>query len=338
MAFEPEIDKDLTQLTTFGLKSCAQYFAKVTTLTELDAALDWAQAQACAVHILGGGANTIAMPRVPGLTIQVAFNDLEILHKDEAYEVILGAGHTLETLVRIGNSLHGGFENLTSIPGSVGGAIVQNAGAYGLEISERLLSVEVYGLQSRTIRTLTPSACDFTYRHSIFKTPEKLGEAVVIVRARFECPVVWQPRIGYKGLEDLSTIEHLTPQMVSDRVAELRAQKLPDYTSMGNAGSFFMNPIVSALKAKKLVERIPKLVTYPLSGQRVKLSAAQLIDHLGLKGYRQGQVGVSAQHALVLVNYDGATGDEVVALQTYIQKRVAEHYGIDLMPEPVLLG
>ena len=333
----------LDGLTTFGTRSEADYFAQAATLDELEGLLAEATANNWPVHFLGAGANTIAMSHVHGMVIKVAFKGYEVAAAPNGDVLVkCGAGETFDEIVR--RTLQaglGGLENLSAIPGTVGGAVVQNIGAYGVELAERLASITVYDRAQKVVRVLSVEECDFSYRHSIMKTDA--GKDFVVLSATLRLPGIWTPVTGYKDLEaELEarglTADTVTAAELSDIVRTVRARKLPDPKVLGNAGSFFTNPIITKVHWHELLTEHPSLVYYRLGGGRMKLAAAWLIEAAGYKGHVADTVGVYEHHALILVNRGGATGESVVALAHEIIEAVKARFGVTLAMEPVTLG
>ena len=336
-----EYDKPLAALTTFHLRANAEAWVEVASLEDIRDALSVARGRGWQTTILGGGSNVVPMPLVPGLVIHPVFRGIhEAQSESGSLIVVAGAAEALDDLVRctVGKGL-GGLENLAAIPGSVGGAVVQNAGAYGVEMAERIAWVRVYDPDIDDFRTLTPTECDFGYRTSIFKS--KAGSRLIITEAAFVLPQVWQPVTAYKGLSSLFADRDpasVTPAEVETAVRNLRAQKLPDLSQTGSAGSFFKNPVVTKLKARELITLHPNLVSYPLAGGRAKLAAGWLIEAAGLKGLSSGDAAVWPAHALILINRGRATGEDVLKLGREIAERVERRFGVVLEPEPIFLG
>lgn len=336
-----EYDKPLAALTTFHLRANAEAWVEVASLEDIRDALSVARGRGWQTTILGGGSNVVPMPSVPGLVIHPVFRGIhEAQSESGSLIVVAGAAEALDDLVRctVGKGL-GGLENLAAIPGSVGGAVVQNAGAYGVEMAERIAWVRVYDPDIDDFRTLTPTECDFGYRTSIFKS--KAGSRLIITEAAFVLPQVWQPVTAYKGLSSLFADRDpasVTPAEVETAVRNLRAQKLPDPSQTGSAGSFFKNPVVTKLKARELITLHPNLVSYPLAGGRAKLAAGWLIEAAGLKGLSSGDAAVWPAHALILINRGRATGEDVLKLGREIAERVERRFGVVLEPEPIFLG
>ena len=336
-----EYDKPLAALTTFHLRANAEAWVEVASLEDIRDALSVAKGRGWQTTILGGGSNVVPMPLVPGLVIHPVFRGIhEAQSESGSLIVVVGAAEALDDLVRctVGKGL-GGLENLAAIPGSVGGAVVQNAGAYGVEMAERIAWVRVYDPDIDDFRTLTPTECDFGYRTSIFKS--KAGSRLIITEAAFVLHQVWQPVTAYKGLSSLFADRDpasVTPAEVETAVRNLRAQKLPDPSQTGSAGSFFKNPVVTKLKARELITLHPNLVSYPLAGGRAKLAAGWLIEAAGLKGLSSGDAAVWPAHALILINRGRATGEDVLKLGREIAERVERRFGVVLEPEPIFLG
>lgn len=336
-----EYDKPLAALTTFHLRANAEAWVEVASLEDIRDALSVAKGRDWQTTILGGGSNVVPMPLVPGLVIHPVFRGIDEAQSESgSLVVVVGAAEALDDLVRytVGKGL-GGLENLAAIPGSVGGAVVQNAGAYGVEMAERIAWVRVYDPDIDDFRTLTPTECDFGYRTSIFKS--KAGSRLIITEAAFVLPQVWQPVTAYKGLSSLFADRDpasVTPAEIETAVRNLRAQKLPDPSQTGSAGSFFKNPVVTKLKARELITLHPNLVSYPLAGGRAKLAAGWLIEAAGLKGLSSGDAAVWPAHALILINRGRATGEDVLKLGREIAERVERRFGVVLEPEPIFLG
>lgn len=335
--------RPLDGLTTFGTRSEVDHYAEAGSLDELEAHLAEANANGLPVHFLGAGANTIAMSRVPGMTIRITIKGVEMSAAPNGDVLVkCGAGEVFDDIVaRTLKAGIGGLENLSAIPGTVGGAVVQNIGAYGVELAERLSSVTVYDRAEKVVRVLTVEECDFSYRHSIMKT--EVGRNFVVLSVTLRLPAVWTPVLGYKDLEaEIEarglTAETVTAPVMSEIVRAVRARKLPDPAVIGNAGSFFTNPIVTKVHWHELLTKHPSLVYYRLGGGRMKLAAAWLIEAAGFKGLAEGPAGVYEHHALIIVNRGGATGEDVMALAERIQKRVFELFGVKLEMEPVRLG
>lgn len=332
-------DVSLKPLHTFHLEGEARRFARVDSLDGLRSVLAQARENGWKVHLLGAGANTVFTSRPDGIVVQIAMKGLEVSEADDSYEVCAAAGEILDEVVeRLIEMGIGGLENLSSIPGTIGGAVVQNVGAYGLELAEYVESVDV--LDADEVRTLSAAECDFGYRSSVFKSEAAAGW--VVLRARLRIPKEWMPILNYKELDaELADVEDedLSPALVRSAVAKIRARKLPNPDEIGNAGSFFKNPIIDQKQAWKLFEEHPQVVYYPLTGRRYKLAAGWLIEAAGMKGASSRGVGVYEKHALILVNKgEGARGEDLLAFKDEVCAKVEEMFGVKLEMEPVVVS
>jgi UDP-N-acetylmuramate dehydrogenase len=232
----------------------------------------------------------------------------------------------------------GGLENMSLIPGTVGAAPIQNIGAYGVELKDVFHSLTVYDLASGGLRSMTAAECRFGYRDSVFKHPA--GAGLVIVDVTFALPTAWHPNLRYAELAQAVAAAGLdTPNApdISEMVVAIRRRKLPDPAVIGNAGSFFKNPVVSNARCAGLLAAFPALVHHAQPDGSEKLAAGWLIDQCGWKGRNLGAAGVYPKQALVLVNNGGATGAEVLALAQAIVDDVRRRYGVTLEPEPVFV-
>ncbi len=331
--------KNLVSLTTLRLPSVAEAYAEASSLDALRALFEEARRRDWKVHLLGGGANTVMRSRVAGLVVRVRLMGLRLTRLPEGGALIrASAGELWDDVVRCSlDAGLGGIENLSGIPGCVGGAVVQNIGAYGVEIAERIDSVEVYDPKDDTVKTLTNEACDFGYRSSVFKKPE--GKGLVVLSALIRLPAKASPVTDYKDLAALfEGRESVRPAEISKAVRTIRARKLPSPEDLPNAGSFFKNPVVTRIKADRLLTRYPQLVAYPLPGGRVKLAAGWLIDQAGMRGKTHGGAAVCEKHALILVNQGGAVSEDIEALMAEVQSEVERRFGVLLEPEPVFCG
>ncbi len=341
MAFILEQRVCLKPLNSFGVDARASWFARVQSVTDLQRLQEDARLRHVPRLVLGAGSNMLFVGDFDGLVIQVALPGIEPAGRTDDAELLrVGAGQSwpelVEQLVRSG---HPGLENLALIPGWVGAAPIQNIGAYGLELAERLHSVRVWQAGSGTCRDMWPEECALGYRDSVFKHDADAQRIVVSVTLRL--PLRWEPVTGYAELErELAARGCTRPTAVDiyEAVCALRQRKLPDPRKLGNAGSFFKNPVVERARHAELIERHPSMVSYPLAGGRYKIAAGWLIEACQLRGVTRGRVGTFERQALVLVNRDGASGAEVLALAREVQERVQEKFGICLEPEVRIVG
>jgi UDP-N-acetylmuramate dehydrogenase len=339
---EPRIEHrvSLRTLNTFGLPATAHHLVRVGSETELRRIVDHPRWGRAPKLILGGGSNLVFTRDVEALVLKVEVRGRRLLREaDDAWVVEAGAGESWHELVEW--TLQQGWpglENLALIPGTVGAAPVQNIGAYGVELYDRFDSLDAFDLMSGRAVTLDRAACRFGYRDSVFK--HHLAGKSVITRVRLRLPRPWRPVLGYLDLERKvaeTGIEQPEARTVFDWVCALRRAKLPDPARIGNAGSFFKNPVVSAEQGRDIIGRDPTIVHYPMPDGTVKLAAAWLIDACGWKGKAIGGAAVDERHALVLVNRGSATGGQVVTLARAIQESVYGRFGIRLEPEPVVV-
>ena len=335
--FDVKENVALKDKNTFHVAATTRWYGEFSSADDLKAFYDDPRFRALPKFILGGGSNLLITQDFDGLMLKSVDTSVSVADENDAYTFVkIGAGAdwtaTVASLVDKGFN---GIENLMSVPGTAGGAAVQNIGAYGLEIAERISEVECFDPAAGDVRVLSADDCDYGYRTSIFKT-EKTDWVVLSVT--FALPKVFEPRVAYKELAAVFGDKvPASAKEVASAVKTLRAKKLPDPAKIGNAGSFFKNPVVTKVKMVHLLEDDPTLVTYPLAGGRAKLSAGRLIDAVGLKGKREGDAGVSEKHSLVLVNYGNATGKDILAMAEKVKAAVKRRYGVTLEPEPVIL-
>ncbi|MCX8099381.1 MAG: UDP-N-acetylmuramate dehydrogenase [Casimicrobiaceae bacterium] len=291
--------------------------------------------------LLGGGTNVLFVAeRLARPVLRIELLGRRIL-EDEGEQVLVeaAAGENWHGFVRwsLTQGLSG-LENLSLIPGSVGAAPVQNIGAYGVELERLCEAVEIFDLASGQFRWLSPGECAFGYRDSVFK--HAVADQFIITRVRFRLSRRFEPVLDYGELKaELATrgIRQPTALEVSEAVCAIRRRKLPDPAVLGNAGSFFKNPIVPKSLAEALLARHPDCPHYPAPAGQVKLAAGWLIERAGWKGYRRGAAGVHDRHALVLVNHGGATGEAIWRLACDIRDDVARKFGVLLEPEPRII-
>lgn len=331
----------LRPLNTFGVEARARWYAHVRRVEELEPLLQDARVRGLPRMVLGGGSNVLFVGDFPGLVVHVDIPGCEELPGDaDAYLIRVGAGEVWAALVeRLLREGRPGLENLALIPGCVGAAPIQNIGAYGLELAERLHSVTVWDAASASLREMPLEDCGLGYRDSVFKRDADAGRIVVAVTLRL--PRRWEAVCAYAELERELALRGAAPPLprdVFEAVCALRRRKLPDPASLGNAGSFFKNPVISRGRQTELIAHHPSLVSYPLAGGRCKLSAAWLIEACGLKGSTRGRAGVYERQALVLVNRGGAEGREILELAQEAQRQVRDKFGVELEPEVRIVG
>ncbi|WP_284617479.1 UDP-N-acetylmuramate dehydrogenase [Aquabacterium humicola] len=334
----------LRELNTFGLPAVAHTLVRITSDADVRRLLGHPEHGRAPKLVLGGGSNLILTrdPQAVVLRVEVAGRRL-VEERDDAWIVELGAGETWhEAVAWTLDQGWPGLENLALIPGTVGAAPVQNIGAYGIELKDRFESLDAVDLVTGRSVTLSAAACNFGYRDSVFKQTGFGGLAgkSLITRVRLKLPKPWHAVIGYLDLERKIAETGITQpdaRTIFDWVCAIRRAKLPDPADIGNAGSFFKNPVVSPEQCRDIIARDPHIVHYPIDGGRFKLAAGWLIDACGWKGKSIGRAGVYEKQALVLVNRGGASGAEVVTLARAIQESVYGRFGIRLEPEPVVV-
>ena len=290
-------------------------------------------------YVLSGGNNILFTQDIDALLITPCDTRIEILSESEsAVRVKVGAGVEWDDLVAwaVERELWG-IENLSLIPGKAGAAPVQNIGAYGVEAKDVIRNVEMYFVEGNNFITLASEHCAFGYRESVFK--HTLKGRVIITAIEIELSKVASPRLGYGDVvREVEARGGATLANIRDAICSIRRSKLPDTAVLGNAGSFFKNPIVESEVAERLREEHPDMPSYPAQEEgKVKLAAGWLIDKAGLKGHKEGNVGVHERQALVLVNLGGATGGEVIAFAHKVVATVREKFGIEISPEVNIL-
>lgn len=339
MTVHVEQDVSLKAYNSFGVDVAARWFVEARDDTQVRQALAYAAERSLPVTLLGGGSNMLLTADVEGLVLRLASRGIRLLEDDGNCAVIEAeAGEPWHPFV-LWTLQRGlvGLENLSLIPGTVGAAPVQNIGAYGVELKDTFVGLTALDRQGGELRDFSIDECAFAYRDSLFK--HEPGRWV-IVRVRFALrrdaplhldygPV--RQRLLEQGGEPTTALD------VSKAICAIRSEKLPDPAVLGNAGSFFKNPLVSAEQATALRATHPDLVAYPQADGQVKLAAGWLIERAGWKGCREGDAGVHRLQALVLVNYGEASGQQLLALAQRIQADVAQRFAVTLEIEPNVL-
>ena len=330
----------LKPYNTFNLPAVARSLVRITRDADVRAVVDHPQLGRAAKFILGGGSNIVLTRDVPQVVLKIEVRGMKLVdQRADAWIIEAGAGENWHDLVAWTlDQGYPGLENLALIPGTVGAAPVQNIGAYGLELVQRFESLDAVDLVTGRGVTLGASVCAFGYRDSVFK--HDLAGRSVITRVRFRLPRPWRPVLGYLDLDRKMTETGNTApdaRQIFDWVSAIRRAKLPDPARVGNAGSFFKNPLVTPEQCRDIIGRDPEVVHYPMADGRVKLAAAWMIDSCGWKGKTVGNAGVYDKQALVLVNRGDAIGSEVMTLARAIQESVYGKFGIRLELEPVVV-
>jgi len=323
---------------TLRVAARAKLLAEVRDAAKLPELLDFPAVRNGPLLVLGEGSNLLLTGDVPGTVIAMETRGVQVEHAGEITRIAVAAGERWDDFVRwtLGQGF-AGLENLILIPGTVGAAPIQNIGAYGTEVAEFIESVEAWDLHERRVVSLDNAACAFAYRHSLFK---REPGRYIVTAVRFALPRTHALRLDYAGIrEELARmgVDKPAPFHVAEAVVHLRTRKLPDPAVIGNAGSFFKNPIVAAALGESLKRAHPELVAWPGADGRWKLSAAWLIETAGFKGHRDGDAGISNRHALVLVNHGHASGAQLWALAQKVIAAVEAKFGVRLEPEPVVV-
>jgi UDP-N-acetylmuramate dehydrogenase len=330
----------LRPYNSFGLPALADTLVRIRSEDDVRALLADPALAGQPRFVLGGGSNIVLTHDLNAVVLKVEIAGRRVVSRDaEAVVVEGGAGENWHDFVAwtLDQGLPG-LENLALIPGSLGAAPVQNIGAYGVELQDRFDSLDATDLASGASITMRAADCRFGYRDSVFK--QSLAGKLLITRVRLRLPQPPTAVLGYLDLERKiadTGITHPGPRQVFDWVCAIRRAKLPDPAVIGNAGSFFKNPVVTPEQCRDIIARDPAVVHYPLPDGSFKLAAGWLIDACGWKGKSIGQAGVYEKQALVLVNRGHAIGGEIVTLARAIEESVYGRFGIRLEPEPVLI-
>ncbi|MGM9999111.1 MAG: UDP-N-acetylmuramate dehydrogenase [Candidatus Bruticola sp.] len=341
----------ISSLTTFEIGGPAAYLAEPTTLSELKESITFARQHKLPIFPIGSGSNILAADSgFPGLLIKSRMQDLKITTQEDYVCIEAQSGVLWDDLVAQSVSLNSaGLECLSGIPGQVGAAPVQNIGAYGQEAANCIEHVQVLDLDSLELKNIPTRDCAFAYRTSNFKTIWK--DRFFITSVSFKLKHQGQASLRYQDLErffaeQLAANKNWRPNLndVRQAVLQVRASKSMLYDKKNPnhrcAGSFYLNPIVEYTKAQQLKEQYPSIPVYATDNQNLcKISAAWLVDQAGFcKGFRHGRAGVSSAHTLALINAGGASADDILAFSAEITAKIHEKFGIQLVPEPVMLG
>lgn len=328
----------LKPFNTFGIDVKARYFTQARNDDDVRAALADAAQRHVAVLVIGGGSNLLLTHDIDALVLHMASRGRRVLSEQgERVVVEAEAGEPWHAFVQwsLEQGLSG-LENLSLIPGTVGAAPMQNVGAYGVEIKDVFAGLTALDRQTGELRDFGLEECAFGYRDSLFKREPGRW---LILRVRFALDRTLRAHLDYGPVRQRLSeqgIEQPTAQAISDAICSIRREKLPDPLELGNAGSFFKNPVVSAALTEQIRARYPSVVAYPQANGQVKLAAGWLIEQAGWKGHREGDAGVHRLQSLVLVNYGQATGVQLHELARKIQADILERFGVELEMEPNL--
>jgi len=330
----------LKNFNTFGIDVFAKYFVEIShadELRELFSDPQWLQTERL---VLGGGSNMLFKKDFDGLVIRMNIRGIDHRISHNEVVVVAGAGEVWNDLVNycVAHE-YAGLENMSLIPGSVGASPIQNIGAYGVELQDVFLTCNAFEIASGTFKTFTKEDCRFGYRDSVFKAEIK-GQ-YIIVSVKFHLSLVPDTKLHYGAIKDeLAKREITSPTIkdVSEVVSHIRVSKLPDPSTIGNAGSFFKNPVIPIDEFKAIQSYFPEIVNYPAGDGEIKLAAGWMIEQCGWKGKVVGNTGTWKNQALVLVNHGGATGEEVYSLSSQIIDSVYSKFGVTLEREVNIIG
>jgi UDP-N-acetylmuramate dehydrogenase len=328
-------DFSLKNYNTFGIDVKAREFVSVHSAGELKQAI--AENRGKKLFILGGGSNMLLTKDIDALVLHIGIKGTRIVTEDENHVWIeANAGENWHQFVLYAISRdYGGLENMSLIPGNVGTTPIQNIGAYGAEIKDTMVSCDALDIETLEVKTFLNADCHFGYRESVFKNQVKGRYIIVSVQFKLtkHSHVV---RTAYGDIQaELASKNITSPTIknVSDAVTAIRQSKLPDPTILGNSGSFFKNPVIPKAQFDRLHEKFPDVKSFPVSETEVKVPAGWLIEKAGLKGRRFGNAGVHEKQALVIVNYGGATGAEILDVSKKVQQTVKDMFGVEIEAE-----
>ncbi len=331
-------DFNLKEFNTFGLQSIARSFYRIDEVEQLNDLLN--NSGDIPPFILGGGSNVLLPDYLDRVVAKFEFKEWELIEDQKSFSIIrLGSGWNWhEFVIRALEEGMGGIENLSLIPGTLGAAPIQNIGAYGVEIQDFIHSVEFFSFEDKKIHCFYPEDCKFDYRSSIFKYELNGQGAITHVTLRLPKLGQYNLNTSYQSLAVLADqSKEVSAQQISRWVIDIRQRKLPNPKHLGNAGSFFKNPIISQTEYKKLKNSFTDMPSYTLSDQSVKVPAAWLIDYCGWKGKRVGDVGSYKKQPLVIVNFGAAQASDLINWAESIQEDVHNNFGIFLEPEVNIL-
>ena len=329
-------NKSLKPYNTFGIDALARYFTEVDTVATMQQVITTQEFKQHAPLILGGGSNILLTKNFDGLVLKNNLKGIEVVKEDEQQVFVKAAAGEVwhELVMWCIQRQYAGLENLSLIPGCVGASPMQNIGAYGVEIKDTFYELEALEINTGKIKTFSKADCEFGYRESVFK--RQLKNQFIILSVTFCLSKKPTFHIEYGAIKqelDNTKVSTLSIQAVSQAVINIRSSKLPNPKEIGNAGSFFKNPEVTASVYHELKTHYPQLVAYPLDNGNYKLAAGWLIEQAGLKGYRKQDAGVHTLQALVLVNYGNATGNDIYNLSTYVMDTVKQKFSVQLERE-----
>lgn len=329
----------LKSLNTFGVDVRAKYLSHIQNLADIEALFEWKNNNDLPNLILGGGSNLLFKNDYEGLVSKVDLLGKDIANEDDEAVYVSAAGgeNWHEFVLWTIKQGFAGLENLSLIPGCVGAAPIQNIGAYGVELSNTFHSLQTVNLENGDVQEFSKEHCKFAYRESFFKS--QTLDKLLITSVTFRLPKKPEWHVNYAGLREALEGKILSADVISNAVIAERQRKLPNPDDIGNAGSFFKNPVMELPQWETLKAEYDELPGFPQKGNdQIKTSAGWLIDQAGWKGFRNGDAGVAEQHALVLVNHGNAKGAELWQVAEDIMKSVEDKFGVLLEPEPRVIA
>lgn len=328
----------LAPFTTMRVGGNARFFARIENIDDLHQGIMFAREYHLPIFVLGGGSNMLVPDEgFSGLVLKIECKGVSYKENNSFVQLIAGAGEVWDEVVRDA-VLRGlwGIENLSLIPGTVGGAVVQNIGAYGVEVGDTILWVEAFDMNTMSVKRFSRDECIFGYRESIFKKNINL----VVIRVAFDLTHDGAPNTEYQDIKTFFSENGIVSPSFTDireAVVTIRTAKMPALP-LGTAGSFFKNPVVSMAEFERLVKAYPEIKAYPQKDGTMKLSAAWLLDKVGgFRGYRQGDAGAYEHQALVLVNYGNATTENILSLAREMKNIIKEKTNVTLEEEVVMM-
>jgi UDP-N-acetylmuramate dehydrogenase len=327
---------DLTPLNTLHLKSMASYYVVLNHVEQLDA-IRSELSNFSQFFVLGGGSNLIVPPTYQGLVIHNQLRGIQTTKNGQERIITAMAGENWDEFVAYCTTQGAfGLENLSLIPGTVGASPIQNIGAYGVEVKDFIEEVLVYDLHTAQLIKMSNGECQFSYRNSVLKNNSRY----IVISVSFKLSAQTSLNLGYKDVaQRISSLTTPTPDDLRTIIIDIRQSKLPNPQELGNVGSFFHNPVLPEKKVQQLLIHHPNLPLFPTPNpEYIKVSAGWLIDNLGLKGLRHGNVGVYPKQALVLINYGGACQLELLKFAQWIQSQIKDNYDLHLHIEPIILS
>lgn len=326
----------LKTYNTFGIEAAAKYFKSIQSIEDIKELLQSIEYKNNEHLILGGGSNMLLTKNVDAIVVKNNLKGIEVVNETSDHVFVKCAGGEVwhEFVMWCIDKNYGGLENLSLIPGCTGASPMQNIGAYGVEIKDTFYELEAIHAITGEQKTFSKSECEFGYRESVFK--HQFKNQFIITSVTFKLSKKPNFHVEYGAIKqelDAMNISELNIKAISQAVINIRSSKLPNPKEIGNAGSFFKNPEVQASVYENLKTNFPNIVAYPLENGNYKLAAGWLIEQSGLKGYRVGDAGVHKLQALVLVNYGGATGNQIYNLSSHVLQTVKAKFGVDLERE-----